>query len=116
VFSYQNNIETIVKQYLFTRTSMKKKITPRPETPAYPPNHQLPIGDEKQVEAFVNNAPDAPVKPEKKGVIRGKREQISLTMPPESLVRVDAVAQAQGLTRAGLINLAIAEYLRRYEG
>lgn len=45
--------------------------------------------------------------------MRGKREQISLTMPPELLAKADQTAQSKGITRAGLINLAVAEYLGR---
>jgi metal-responsive CopG/Arc/MetJ family transcriptional regulator len=47
----------------------------------------------------------------RKGVQRGKREQISHTLPHELLALLDESAKAKGLTRAGLINLAISEYL-----
>jgi metal-responsive CopG/Arc/MetJ family transcriptional regulator len=43
--------------------------------------------------------------------MRGKREQISHTIPPALLAKIDAVAETKGMTRAGLINLAISDYL-----
>ena len=42
----------------------------------------------------------------RKGVKKGKREQISLTIPPALLDRLDAVANRLALSRAGMINLA----------
>jgi predicted DNA-binding protein len=39
--------------------------------------------------------------------LKGKRRQISHTIPPDLLVRVDAMAAKTGNTRASLINLAI---------
>lgn len=79
-----------------------KKITKR--EPAKP-------ADESAIDRFIGGAPDA--KPEKKGLQRGKREQISHTIPPELLAKLDEVAKAKGLTRAGLINLAISEYCEK---
>jgi hypothetical protein len=72
-------------------------------------------------EQFIAQAPDAPAPAPapaapRKGVMRGKREQISHTMPPELLAKADALAQAKGLTRAGLINLAVAEYCQAQAG
>jgi hypothetical protein len=50
-----------------------------------------------------------PVKParERRGVMRGNREQITLTLPPETLDRIERLARNAGMTRAGLINLFI---------
>lgn len=73
---------------------------------------------DKAVEAFIGSAPDAvpteKEKPTKKGgLMRGKKEQISHTMAPSVLEKVDAIAEKKGLSRAGIINLAISEYLER---
>jgi hypothetical protein len=66
------------------------------------------------MDSFINAAPDA-VKAgtvdARKGLMRGKREQISHTIPPALLAKIDAVAETKGMTRAGLINLAISDYL-----
>jgi Ribbon-helix-helix protein, copG family len=53
---------------------------------------------------FVAAAPDAPVR---KGVRRGKKEQITLTLTPDMLEKVDALAHRMGQSRAAVINLAI---------
>ena len=58
----------------------------------------------KTVDEFVDAAPDAPAR---KGVKRGKKEQITLTLAPEMLLRVDALAKRMGQSRAAVINLAI---------
>ena len=39
--------------------------------------------------------------------MRGNREQITLTVPPETLDRIERLARSAGMTRAGLINLFI---------
>ena len=57
----------------------------------------------KSIEAFIGKAPDA----SRKGVIRGKKEQITLTIAPDLLAKVDAIASRMGQSRAALINLAI---------
>ena len=44
---------------------------------------------------------------ERRGVMRGNREQITLTMPPETLDRLERLARSAGMTRAALINLFI---------
>lgn len=68
------------------------------------------------VDDFINGAPDAEaVKKERKGVQKGKREQISLTIPPALLTRVDAVAERLALSRAGMINLAIVRAVEQEE-
>jgi len=48
-------------------------------------------------------------------VQKGKREQISLTIPPALLARVDAVAERLALSRAGMINLAIVRAVEQEE-
>jgi len=67
---------------------------------------------EKSIEKFIAAAPDAtPVAPSRKTLMRGKREQISHTIPPALLARLNKQVEATGVTRAGLINQAIAKYL-----
>jgi hypothetical protein len=58
----------------------------------------------KTPDEFVAGAPDAPAR---KGVRRGKKEQITLTLSPEMLVKVDGLARRMGQSRAAVINLAI---------
>jgi hypothetical protein len=64
-------------------------------------------------EAFIAGAPDArradPVEPApyEKGIAKGNKRQISLTIAPELLRRVDEVARQTGQGRASIINLAI---------
>jgi hypothetical protein len=58
----------------------------------------------KTPDEFIDNAPDAPGR---KGVKRGKKEQITLTLAPELLEKVDALAKRMGQSRAAMINLAI---------
>lgn len=62
-------------------------------------------GDDAAVDAFISRAPDAPQKP--RGVMKGKRQQITLTIPPALLAKVDALAAELGQSRAAVINLAI---------
>jgi hypothetical protein len=61
------------------------------------------------VEAFIGGAPDAG----RKGVIRGRKEQITLTITPELLAKVDELASKMGQSRAALINRAIYELAER---
>jgi Ribbon-helix-helix protein, copG family len=63
----------------------------------------------KNVDAFIGSAPDAG----RKGVIRGKKEQITLTISPDLLAKVDALASRMGQSRAALINRAIYELAER---
>jgi hypothetical protein len=60
------------------------------------------------VDTFISKAPDA-----RKGVIRGRREQITLTIAPELLAKVDEIATRMGQSRAALINRAIYELTER---
>jgi len=90
-------------------TTTKSKITKRPSSKATAP---APAVTESEAEKFISGAPDsAPMSTARKGVQRGKREQVSHTLPHELLALLDESAKAKGLTRAGLINLAISEYL-----
>ncbi|MEA2769314.1 MAG: hypothetical protein QOD93_2276 [Acetobacteraceae bacterium] len=63
----------------------------------------------QDVDTFIGKAPDAA----RKGVIRGRKEQITLTIAPELLVKVDEIANRMGQSRAALINRAIYELAER---
>ena len=60
------------------------------------------------IDAFISKAPDA-----RKGVIRGRKEQITLTIAPDLLAKVDEIASRMGQSRASLINRAIYELAER---
>lgn len=57
------------------------------------------------VDDFISGAPDA-VKPVK-GVTKGNKRQISLTITPALLEKVDEMAAKLGQSRAAVINMAI---------
>jgi hypothetical protein len=64
-------------------------------------------------EAFIAGAPDSgsnhsgsPTVHEK-GIPKGNKRQITLTIAPEMLRKVDEVAKRTGQTRAAVINLAL---------
>ena len=60
-------------------------------------------------DTFVQGAPDAP----RKGVRKGKKEQITLTIAPDLLAKVDDYAAQRGQSRAAMINMAIFEFVNR---
>lgn len=57
------------------------------------------------IDAFISGAPDAETKP--KGVVKGRKQQISLTIAPALLDKIDSLAKELGQSRAAVINLAI---------
>jgi len=57
------------------------------------------------VTQFIEQAPDAV--PSKKATKKGNKEQISLTITPELLAQVDALAGQLGQSRAAVINMAL---------
>ena len=70
----------------------------------------------KTPEEFIAAAPDGgrSAKPleeqgtKKRGrIIRGKKQQLTLTFPPATVDRVDAAAAKLGMTRTGWISLAV---------
>lgn len=63
----------------------------------------------KDIDTFIQAAPDATVKTP--GVKKGNKVQISLTIDPAQLQRVDAMADELSMGRAGLINMAINNML-----
>ena len=64
----------------------------------------------KSVDDFVSAAPDGGGR---KGVVKGKKEQITLTCPPDLLVRIDAAAKKYALSRASAFNQAAIQWLER---
>lgn len=63
-------------------------------------------------DAFISGAPDA-APAVKKGVMLGNKRQITLTISPELLTRVDELAGQIGQSRAAVINLAIRQAVER---
>jgi hypothetical protein len=63
----------------------------------------------KTIDEFVAGAPDA----KRKGVKKGRKEQISLTVDPDLLDRLDVIAKAAGMSRAAIISLAINRLVSR---
>ncbi len=62
------------------------------------------------IEAFVQGAPDAKTETNNvylKGIPKGNKRQISLTIAPDLLRKVDEVARRTGQARAAVINMAI---------
>lgn len=66
------------------------------------------------VDAFIGGAPDAgqaakasAAAPYEKGIAKGHKRQISLTIAPELLRKVDEVAKRTGQGRAAIINMSI---------
>lgn len=63
-------------------------------------------------DAFMAAAPDSGQRPAasdtyEKGVAKGNKRQITLTITPELLRQVDGVAKRTGQARAAIINMAI---------
>jgi hypothetical protein len=56
-------------------------------------------------DAFISGAPDSELKP--KGVKKGNKQQISLTIAPGLLIKIDGLAAELGQSRAAVINMAI---------
>lgn len=75
---------------------------PKPKSPAA----------EAAAAAFIGGAPDAtpvvaPAEKVRKGVIKGNKQQISLTIAPALLNKVDELAANLGQSRAAVIGMAI---------
>ena len=74
-----------------------------------------PKGKPATADAFISGAPDAAPAAAKmvKGVMLGNKRQITLTIAPELLARVDELAVQIGQSRAAVINLAIRQAVER---
>lgn len=59
----------------------------------------------RKLDAFISGAPDADSSP--KGVKKGNKRQISLTISPVLLAKVDELADELGQSRAAIINMAV---------
>jgi hypothetical protein len=62
----------------------------------------------QDADAFISKAPDP-----RKGIIRGRKEQITLMIAPDLLAKVDEIAGRMGQSRAALINREIYELAER---
>lgn len=65
----------------------------------------------KTPESFINAGADSAGAVYEKGVRKGNKRQITLTIAPDLLRKVDEVARRTGQGRAGIINLAIYKAL-----
>ena len=61
----------------------------------------------KTTESFISGAPDA----KSVGVRKGTKQQITLTISPDLLAKIDEMAEKMGQSRAALINLAIYRFV-----
>lgn len=69
-----------------------------------------PKATETKADKFIAGAPDASVvvaESYNKGIRKGNKRQISLTIAPELLRKVDEAAKRTGQGRASIINMAI---------
>lgn len=69
------------------------------------PKTETQVVTTEAASAFISGAPDSEVKP--KGVRKGHKQQISLTIAPALLEKIDGLAEELGQSRAATINLAI---------
>lgn len=72
------------------------------------------------IDQFISGAPDG-AGPKKvavrvAGIRRGNKQQISVTLHPELLVKMDAMARDTGQSRASIINMAVYALLKDWEG
>ncbi len=64
--------------------------------------------DQAAADAFISGAPDSAANaPKLGGVKKGNKQQISLTITPGLLLKVDELAEQLGQSRAAVINMAI---------
>jgi hypothetical protein len=66
----------------------------------------------KTIDAFIAGAPDAGIKTKAKGVQKGNKLQISLTIDPELLDEIDQLAAELRQSRAAVINMAIYQAVK----
>jgi len=58
---------------------------------------------------FINSAPDSQSK--KRSAMKGKKQQITVTLSPDIIEQLDKKAEDTGLSRAALINIGIRHVL-----
>lgn len=61
-------------------------------------------------DAFAAGAPDAAREPK----LRGRRKPLTLTLPPDLIAAVDAVAASERRSRASMIEMFCAEGVERH--
>ena len=76
--------------------------------PAKPTLEAAPAAREDR---FISGAPDAQSQATGRGIRKGKKEQITITVAPEILDRVDEARHKMGLSRAAWINTCIFQGL-----
>lgn len=74
------------------------------------PKLQLPASKDEAVDKFINSAPDAK-QPATRGVVKGKKQQITITMDPDLIQRIDEAAAENGQSRAAFINMSCINIL-----
>ena len=47
------------------------------------------------------------------GVIRGKKRQITIAIPPDILSQIDKAAESSGISRNAFISIAITQALKK---
>ncbi|HHR6572176.1 TPA: hypothetical protein ACS781_003726 [Providencia alcalifaciens] len=70
-----------------------------------PTNSTTATLNEDAATSFINAAPDGKVE-QKKGVVKGKKHQITITMTPELIQQIDTAAAENGQSRAAWINMS----------
>lgn len=73
-----------------------------------------------KTDAFMTGAPDAHTAPDKttpyeKGITKGKKRQISITISGDLLRQVDERAEAIGTGRSAFIAMALYKALKEYD-
>ncbi|SAL85747.1 hypothetical protein AWB68_07790 [Caballeronia choica] len=71
------------------------------------------VASEPVASAFIGRAPDAAAVPNASPPARKNKVQIAITIAPDLLATVDALAARKGLSRAAAISLACAELVER---
>lgn len=70
--------------------------------------------DQAAADAFISGAPDSAAgTPKARGVKKGNKQQISLTIAPGLLLKVDELAEQLGQSRAAVINMALYQAVER---
>ena len=70
--------------------------------------NQLQENNEKQLTAFIEQAPDG----KKTRKSKGRKVGISHTIAPDDLAALDELAESLGLSRAGVINALIKKAIK----
>ncbi|WP_250482092.1 hypothetical protein [Caballeronia sp. NCTM5] len=71
------------------------------------------VSSEPAANAFIHGAPDAAAARSVSPPARKNKVQIAITIAPDLLATIDALAARKGLSRAAAISLACAELVER---